>query len=152
MITGKAGVGKSTYADMMLEEKYSKDIAFADYLKFMARGLGWNGVKDLKGRTFLQELGDVVNNYDRTFWTNYVIRTMQLPETRWVEHWIITDLRYDIEFELVKEAFPDIEVEVIELVRNFDSILTDEQKQHPSENGISLAIVTKQINLDEVDL
>jgi energy-coupling factor transporter ATP-binding protein EcfA2 len=57
-ITGQAGSGKTTLANMMLDLFIgSKQLNFADNLKKIAESMGWNGKKDEKGRRLLQLLG-----------------------------------------------------------------------------------------------
>ena len=54
VISGKAGHGKTTLANLIKEELENQNfrvmkIAFADYLKFIAKKYyGWNGEKDEK--------------------------------------------------------------------------------------------------------
>ena len=67
-ISGKAEHGK-TYTCNLLKELYEKQgkkveiVPLALTLKQQATELGWNGVKDIKGRTFLQDLGKVLKAY-----------------------------------------------------------------------------------------
>lgn len=149
MITGKARSGKSTYANKLAREiRNSEVLAFADQLKLMARMMGWNGVKDLKGRTFLQHLGDVVNDYDNTFWASYVCYMINdIKNTRGVDDFIISDLRYDHEYQVVVDNFPKAKFKVIQIDRQFETNLSDEQQQHPSELGVSEDIITEKVVL-----
>lgn len=148
LLTGPAGVGKDTFARDILEgERRTAAIAFADYLKFSATSLGWNGLKDKRGRTFLQHLGDVVREYDKDFWAKYV--AYQINDNPVIDHWIITDTRFDNEYLYIRDAFPDADIEVIKLVRDFVSPLTDEQKEHSTEKGISDIYITSVVDLTE---
>jgi len=61
-ITGKAGSGKSTVAACLMAELRNRfyparRLAFADPLKSICRQMGWNGVKDKRGRRLLQIIG-----------------------------------------------------------------------------------------------
>lgn len=148
MLTGPAGVGKDTFARELIEnERFTAAIAFADYLKYTASLLGWDGLKDMRGRTFLQHLGDVVREYDVNFWAKYV--AYQIVENPIIEHWVITDTRYDNEYLYLRNEFPHADIEVIQLVRDFVSPLTEEQKQHPTEQGISEQYITTVVDLTE---
>jgi hypothetical protein len=148
MLTGPAGVGKDTFARELIEnERFTAAIAFADYLKYTANLLGWDGLKDMRGRTFLQHLGDVVREYDIDFWAKYV--AYQIAENSLIEHWVITDTRYDNEYLYLRNQFPHADIEVVRLVRDFVSPLTDEQKQHPTEQGISDQYITFVVDLTE---
>jgi len=148
LLTGPAGVGKDTFAREIIEgEKYTAAIAFADYLKHTAHALGWDGMKDDKGRTFLQELGDVVRRYDPEFWIKYVI--MQIVENPLIEHWVITDARFDNEVTYLRDSFPDAEVEVVLLKRDYVSPLTEEQQKHSTERGIDIRLVDTVVDLTE---
>ena len=148
MLTGPAGVGKDTFARELIEgQRYTAAIAFADYLKYVASLVGWNGLKDMRGRTFLQHLGDVVREYDNDFWAKYV--AYQITENPLIEHWVITDTRYDHEYIYLRDAFPHAEIEVVKLVRDFVSPLSEEQKQHPTELGISEKYISSTVDLTE---
>lgn len=148
LLTGPAGVGKDTFARDILEgERRTAAIAFADYLKFSATSLGWNGLKDKRGRSFLQHLGDVVREYDDNFWAKYV--AYQISDNNLIEHWIITDTRFDNEYKFIRDAFPDADIEVVKLVRDFVSPLTDEQKEHSTEKGISEKYITTVVDITE---
>lgn len=148
MLTGPAGVGKDTFARELIEgERFTAAIAFADYLKFTANTLGWDGLKDKRGRTFLQHLGDVVREYDTNFWAKYVV--YQMLDNPLIEHWVITDLRFDNEYLYVRDALPHADIEVLQLDRDFESNLTEEQKQHPTEKGIDPKYITAYVNLTE---
>jgi hypothetical protein len=78
-ISGRAGVGKSTVAWMAkkylesLEGITSKVLPFAQGVKDTARRLGWNSVKDGRGRKFLIDIGMAGREYNQNTWVNMVI-------------------------------------------------------------------------------
>lgn len=83
LISGKAGSGKTTVADM-LEEKFL-DIpslrvfryAFASPLKFIAEAyIGWDKKKDDKGRKLLQEQGRIGREYDENIWVKHFLNQL----------------------------------------------------------------------------
>jgi len=102
-LSGKAGIGKDT-AGAYMKLKYGFErVAFADYLKKIARKLGWNGQKDEKGRRFLQELGQVARQYDANVWVDAAFREIAKLERLGVTTAVITDVRYLNEVQTIKE-------------------------------------------------
>ena len=66
LISGKAESGKNTVADFIAnyymksyidKNNFIRGVAFADEVKSIAYNLGWDGVKDSKGRELLQQIG-----------------------------------------------------------------------------------------------
>jgi hypothetical protein len=154
ILTGRAGVGKDTYARKLRFQLdgFTETIAYADYLKYVAKNCGWNGVKDLAGRTLLQDLGEVVNEYDRTtgkipFWTNIVVQ--KIKQEYHVDTWIITDARHDYEVTELKRLLPDADIEVVELIREYKTSLTQEQQGHVSETPLNPELIDRKVVLDE---
>lgn len=73
LISGKAGVGKTTLQRMLVEYLKTEyplvvPMAFARPLKDVATNLGWDGVKDERGRKLLQQLGGVLREYNKDTW------------------------------------------------------------------------------------
>lgn len=68
-LCGKARVGKDTAADFLVERYGFKKFSFASYLKEIAEHAGWNGLKDERGRHFLNVLGDAMRGYDSDVFT-----------------------------------------------------------------------------------
>lgn len=78
LVSGKAGSGKSTVADMVqqkLEDIPSITVmryGFADPLKYIAKAfMGWDGKKDEKGRKLLQEIGRIGREYEPAVWAKH---------------------------------------------------------------------------------
>lgn len=140
LISGKAGHGKTTFANFIKSEFESRGkkvmkIAFADYLKYIASEYyGWNGEKDERGRTLLQHLGtDVVRKNDENFWADLVSRLIRALGDEF-DYYIIDDARFPNEIE----AFPlenSIHIQ-IERPSITESFLTDEQQHHLSETAL----------------
>ena len=66
IINGHAGVGKDTFVNFIKENYFIGTIvntSTIDKVKAAARNLGWDGVKDEKGRKFLSELKYFANQY-----------------------------------------------------------------------------------------
>lgn len=79
LISGKAGVGKTTTANYIKNHldneitPFSMVTHFALGVKEVAKFLGWDGNKDTKGRRLLQELGNVGREYDVDVWIKYLL-------------------------------------------------------------------------------
>ena len=83
LISGKAGVGKTTAARYIQEylhsevTGYSYITHFATGVKKLAFIMGWNGQKDEKGRKLLQEVGNLGRCYRGDAWVDFMIRHLQ---------------------------------------------------------------------------
>lgn len=83
LISGKAGSGKTTIAEMLTQKL--QDIpslrvfryGFADPLKYIAKAyMGWDGKKDDKGRKLLQEQGRIGREYDQDIWVKHFMNQL----------------------------------------------------------------------------
>lgn len=164
-LSGKAGVGKSTYALALLD--YYKNegcipfiINFADYIKFVATHFyNWNGKKDIKGRDLLQKIGKLMREYDRDLIINELIERIELMCQDFTNNkeyvCIISDTRFDNEIKRISDYFMNdkrlssFTTEVLRLTRTFDSELTMEQQLDGTELGISDYLIDYEVSLDE---
>jgi len=153
MLTGGAGCGKDTYYSRYKIEHSEKEVvrfAFADAIKdLMVKFFKWDRVdKEGKWRTILQQLGRYFRDIDHNVWVDYIADD--------IKDWIdihkemdcvifVNDLRFDGEVIRIKELLPNYEVEVLRLHRDFESKLTEEQKNDISERGISDYLVDREI-------
>ena len=72
IINGRGGVGKDTFVNFFTEfagEKYVLNISTVDYVKQIARSIGWQGEKDNLSRKFLSDLKDMT-----TYWADKPFR------------------------------------------------------------------------------
>jgi energy-coupling factor transporter ATP-binding protein EcfA2 len=78
LISGKAGVGKTTSANILKGifatiYGYESYIGhFAGGVKEVARQMGWDGLKDERGRKLLQQIGGVGREYDINNWCSWL--------------------------------------------------------------------------------
>ena len=141
-ISGHAQHGKDTSAKIMQKILwgYGKKVLiihYADLLKFMCMQLfGWNGKKDENGRTLLQYVGtDVVRNQLPDFWVNYVSDVLSLFSDKW-DYVLIPDCRFPNEIQVLRDN--GFDVTHVKICReNYDSELTDDQLNHPSETALN---------------
>lgn len=66
LINGSGGVGKDSFVNFVRNNYFNHtviNVSTIDNVKIAARELGWDGVKDEKGRKFLSELKQLANNY-----------------------------------------------------------------------------------------
>ncbi len=102
LFSGKAGVGKTTSADMIKEylSKFPYDAfigSFATGVKSTAKCFGWDGKKDDRGRKLLQMVGQVGRAYDKDLWAKQLL-----------EQIIPTKQGYPFDFVLVDDwRFPN---------------------------------------------
>lgn len=153
VISGKAGHGKTTLANLIKEELENQNfrvmkIAFADYLKFIAKKYyGWNGEKDEKGRTLLQYLGtDVVRKNDENFWADIVSRLTRALNSEF-DYFIIDDARFPNEVN----AFPAENTILIKVIRPNYCSLTSEQQSHASETALDSYIPNYEVINDTIE-
>lgn len=137
-VSGKAQHGKDTFANILHEELTNKGYRvllahYADLLKYICKTFfSWNGEKDEKGRQILQYVGtDVVRKERPDYWVEFILNMLDLFGDNW-DYVIIPDTRFPNEIDKLKEHYQ--KVEHIRIVRlDFESTLTQEQQNHPSE-------------------
>ena len=147
-LSGKARGGKGSVvqlAQILMQhgdtEVEVRQGSFATALKEMARERGWDGKKDEKGRTILQDLGMDKRKEDPDYWVKAAMRKVvaiaaESPGTKIV---FVPDTRFTNEARAIK--FLGGEIWRIERYTEYntgvrvpyDNGLTPEQKVHPSE-------------------
>ena len=139
-ISAKAQHGKDTAATLIKEylEANGKRVLiihYADLVKFVCtKFFNWDGQKDEKGRTLLQYVGtDVISSQQPSYWVDFVISILKFFENEW-DYVLIPDCRYPVEVTRMSTAF---ETQILRIERpNFESSLTEKQKQHVSETSM----------------
>lgn len=99
-LIGLAGSGKDTAAEALVELGYWKR-AFAAHLKDLAYEFGWDGKKDERGRTLLQDLGMAARKYNPNFWIEQIPwPTNGSRRSRWPQ--VYTDVRFQNEADYIR--------------------------------------------------
>ena len=146
LISGKAGHGKDTTANYMkdaLERRGNKVVIthYGDLVKYVCKAFfGWNGLKDVNGRSLLQYVGtDIVRAKEENFWVSFVYKMVDFFQNKW-DYVLIPDARFPNEVDVFADSkFDTVHVRV---VRNQDgessieSSLTKEQSEHSSETAL----------------
>ena len=140
-VSGKAGSGKDTFADMLEEELTMRGekvliTHYADLLKYICKTFfRWNGEKDGFGRSLLQWVGtDVVREKNPDFWVDFLIAILGFFQDRWTSV-IIPDCRFENEIENL-QCHTEWTVIPVRMVREEANVLSDEQRLHPSETSL----------------
>ena len=159
LLSGKAESGKDTFhkiAEDFLLERYNLGmgnlnvvrLAFADAVKEASVNIGWNGVKDEKGRSGLIMVGNGAREYfDANVWIKKVIGKLdsliyQSPyENRsFVEDIVfVTDCRYENEVTMLRDWANKNKCKsyAIRVERPFHkNKLTEEQRSNLSETAL----------------
>lgn len=140
-ISGQARHGKDTTAMIFKHELekmgYRVLIAhYGDLLKYICtKFLGWDGLKDAKGRTLLQKVGtERVRNVKPDFWVDFIVDILTFFNDEW-DYVLIPDARFPNELDRLTEA--GLDVTHIQVERpHFDNGLSPEQLSHPSETAL----------------
>lgn len=146
LISGKARSGKDTFAmyfsaEAKIHGKRVLTIKYGDILKFICKEyFDWDGIKDEKGRTLLQQIGTNLcreNNPD--IWVNCVIEIIKGLQSNY-EYVLIPDARFPNEIRKWWQTdFDSITVRIERMNKDdteYDNGLSEEQKQHPSETEL----------------
>lgn len=143
-ISGKARAGKDTVGEMLksaLESKGEKVLVthYADLLKYICKSFfGWDGNKDEYGRGLLQRIGsDVIRAKNPNFWVNFIADMISYFYDEW-DYVIIPDCRFPNEISVLRSRFPHHVIHIDVVRPNFENGLTEEQKNHPSENSMNM--------------
>lgn len=150
-ISGKAQNGKDTSAEFMkaiLEAKGQKVLIahYGDLVKYVTQSFfDWNGEKDERGRSLLQKVGtDIVRKKDPNYWVRFVADMLSFFYGSW-DYVLIPDCRFPGEIDYLKEhGFHTIHMRVVR--QNFQSPLTEEQQNHPSETALDHTLPDHYIN------
>lgn len=141
LCSGRARHGKDSSAEIIkdnLEAKGYKVLIthYADLLKFICKKFfGWNGEKDDAGRTLLQQVGtNCIREQDPDYWVDFVTNLVRMFPNKW-DFVIVGDVRFPNELSRISDAgFPATHVRIVR--PDFESLLTEEQKNHPSETAL----------------
>ena len=106
-LAGRAQVGKSSTAAYLTKKYGFKEFFFSEYVKQVAELGGWNGLKDARGRLYLQHLGDVMREYDKNIMVNEVLRKIKTweavsPIANVEPKIVVSDVRLLTEIEALK--------------------------------------------------
>jgi hypothetical protein len=137
-LSAKAQHGKDLTASILKEklEQQGKKVLivhYADYLKFICKEyFGWNGQKDEKGRTILQQIGtEKIRTKDPNFHVSIIAKLLYIFAEDY-DYFLIPDTRFPDEVEYLRNnKFNVISLNIERL--NFENNLTLEQRQHRSE-------------------
>lgn len=145
-IGGKARSGKTLVGNLIKDEyeKRKKKVAilsYAHYIKGYAKDFfGWDGNDETKPRGLLNELGtDIIRGKLKK---EYMFIERMIEDIEVLSYFfdviIVADVRFKSEIEIPNEFFGDKKTTSIKVEReNFDSGLTEEQKNHITENDLN---------------
>jgi len=140
LFSAKATEGKDASANILKEllERDGKRVLlthYADLLKYICRTyFGWDGQKDDAGRNTLQRVGtDVIRKDFPNYWVKFVSEILLMFPNEW-DAVLVADCRFPNEVEEMAKLFDTFAIRVTRL--DYESPLTDEQKQHVSETAL----------------
>lgn len=145
LISGKAQHGKDTTA-MLIKSRLVKDgnsvliTHYGDLVKYICKEFfNWNGKKDIAGRFLLQRVGtDVVREVYPDFWVEFIYKILKCFPKAW-DYVLIPDCRFPNEISMISDG--ELDTTHLRVVReNFESPLTEEQRNHPSETALDNSV------------
>jgi hypothetical protein len=153
LISGKARNGKSETAKLLkskLEsQRYSVLIsAYGDLVKFInEKYLGCDNQKNEVNRSNWQHIGDKVREQYPNYFIDFVIDMVSIFIGKW-DYVIVPDCRFPNEVDAWRNI-DGIDYITVRINRfNFESTLTEEQKNHPSETSLDNWNFDYYINAD----
>lgn len=141
MISGKAGHGKDTVAQIIKEELELQNekvliIKFGDAVKWFAREYyNWNGNKNIQGRSLLQYIGtEMMRSYDEYYWGRIVSEFIAANKD--FTYALIPDWRFYTEKEAVLADNKECYTLRVERPNFINPNMTEEQLKHISETEL----------------
>lgn len=89
VINGKPTSGKSTFVKLceeINEEEYVIELSMVDYVKKIAKAIGWDGEKNAKGRKFLADLKQAIESYDKNIIYNRIDSDIYYYSQSWLAY------------------------------------------------------------------
>jgi hypothetical protein len=142
LISGLAQSGKDSTANFLRNKFNGRTLILhnADYLKYILKEyMNWNGKKDEQGRTKLQFVGTERVRMELKkplYWIEKSCDVIEILENNY-DFFIIPDCRYKNEIFYPQARFPSKVITVRVHRLNFESDLTEEQKNHISETELA---------------
>lgn len=145
LISGKANSGKDTTANVIKSEleQWGRTVLvlhFADYIKRYCVMMGWDGeTKDEYWRGVLQHLGTEKIRQELNmpnFHVNRICEDIKILSDNY-DYFLIPDMRFPNELHYTRAMFPEQTMDIRIVRKYFESTLTDEQKNHPSETALN---------------
>jgi len=141
-LSGKARHGKDSTVKIIQDKLESQNkkclhMAYGNLVKYICKEyFNWNGQKDEKGRTILQQIGtNKIRSKEPNFWVDFIINLLNVIGEDY-DYILISDCRFLNEIQrYMEEGYYIITIYVERL--NFDNGLTEEQKNHPSETALN---------------
>lgn len=141
VIAGKAGCGKNTTATYIKNyyESIGKKAVITElskYLKVFAYEiLDWDGKRETKPRSFLQEVGDFVRHekFNDKFFINRFLEDLSVYE-KYTDVVIVADARLPIEIDSIKEVCKATSIRVINEFNDYE--LKGNEKLHETETAL----------------
>lgn len=145
MISGKAGHGKDTVAQIMKEELEKREyrvlvIKFGDPVKWFAREYyNWNGEKDILGRNLLQHIGTtIMRSYNTYYWGNLISEFIAANKDFDIA--LISDWRFFSEEEAIEKNNKDYFTIRVNRPNYINPNMNKEQLNHISETELDNAV------------
>jgi dephospho-CoA kinase len=132
ILIGRAGSGKDTVADYLIEKYGFHRYSFAEKLKEVALDLFPVQFKKDR-RNLLQQLGAKLREINEDVWVNYLLHTM--PGNS-ITNIVITDCRYENEYDIcTKDGFIAVKVNCDDRVRAERLYQRDGRRMTPAEQA-----------------
>jgi hypothetical protein len=142
-LSGKAGSGKDTLAENLIKNHGFFRLSFGDGLKEHCRTVHiWDGQKDEAGRRLLQTEGtDKHRASYPNVWIDILVNKMRMLLADGYDRFVITDVRFENEWELVHSGIKNLEWGKDATTKNIRIIgrkmeMSEEAMNHPSETAL----------------
>lgn len=148
LIAGRGRNGKNTFASYIKEhlETRGRKVCQIELMRtlkgYCQDYFGWDGKEETKPRELLQRFGtDIIREKMNRplFHINRLIEDIEIL-SNFFEDFIVDDVRFPLEIEKIKKAFPNDKVIAISITRESKKIaeeeMTEEQKHHITETAL----------------